>query len=159
MLDDLRVVDEGKVVTSAGVSAGIDMACTSSPGCTGRGGRRDRARDGVSLGAAGVSELARLISELVRIESVNPSLDPTGSGEGEIAAFVADWMRGAGFEVELQEAAPGRPNVIGIRPRHGRRSLADAQRAHGYGRPRRDAPIRPGAESRATASTAAAHTT
>lgn len=26
MLDDLRVVDEGKVITSAGVSAGIDMA-------------------------------------------------------------------------------------------------------------------------------------
>ncbi len=62
-----------------------------------------------------MSELARLISELVRIESVNPSLDPTGSGEGEIAAFVADWMRGAGLEVTLQETAPGRPNVIGIR--------------------------------------------
>jgi transcriptional regulator GlxA family with amidase domain len=26
VLDDLRVVDEGTVVTSAGVSAGIDMA-------------------------------------------------------------------------------------------------------------------------------------
>ena len=62
-----------------------------------------------------MSELARLIGELVRIESVNPSLDPTGSGEGEIADFIADWMRGAGLEVVLQETAPGRPNVIGIR--------------------------------------------
>jgi acetylornithine deacetylase/succinyl-diaminopimelate desuccinylase family protein len=67
------------------------------------------------MGAGGVTELARLISDLVRINSVNPSLDPTGPGEGEIAAFVADWMRSAGLEVALQETAAGRPNVIGIR--------------------------------------------
>jgi acetylornithine deacetylase len=67
------------------------------------------------MGAGGVSELTQLISDLVRINSVNPSLDPTGPGEGEIAAFVADWMKRAGLEVALQETAPGRPNVIGIR--------------------------------------------
>jgi acetylornithine deacetylase/succinyl-diaminopimelate desuccinylase family protein len=51
-----------------------------------------------------------LLERLVSIDSVNPGLG--GVGEGEIAAFVADWARGAGLEVELDEAAPGRPNVI-----------------------------------------------
>ncbi len=51
-----------------------------------------------------------LLERLVSIDSVNPSLG--GPGEGEIAAFVAEWARKAGLEVELDEAAPGRPNVI-----------------------------------------------
>jgi len=51
-----------------------------------------------------------LLERLVSIDSVNPGLG--GAGEGEIAAFVAEWARGAGLEVELDEAAPGRPNVI-----------------------------------------------
>jgi acetylornithine deacetylase len=62
-----------------------------------------------------VSQLSDLVADLVRIESVNPNLDPGGSGEGQIASFVADWMRHAGLEVTTQETAPGRPNVIGIR--------------------------------------------
>ena len=41
---------------------------------------------------------------------MNPGLG--GPGEGEIAAFVAEWARDAGLEVEVDEAAPGRPNVI-----------------------------------------------
>ena len=65
-----------------------------------------------------------LIAQLVGIESVNPNLDPGGSGEGAIADFVADWLRTAGVSVEMQEAAPGRPNVIGIvRGSGGGRSL------------------------------------
>ena len=51
-----------------------------------------------------------LLQRLVSIDSVNPALG--GPGESEIAAFVAEWARGAGLEVELDEAAPGRPNVI-----------------------------------------------
>jgi acetylornithine deacetylase len=51
-----------------------------------------------------------LLERLVSIDSVNPGLG--GRGEEEIAAFVAEWARGAGLEVELDEAAPGRPNVI-----------------------------------------------
>jgi len=51
-----------------------------------------------------------LLERLVSIDSVNPGLG--GAGEAEIAAFVAEWGRGAGLEVELAEAAPGRPNVI-----------------------------------------------
>ena len=62
-----------------------------------------------------MTELSDLIAELVRIESVNPDLDPAGRGERIIAAYVTDWMRHAGLEVTSQETAPGRPNVIGIR--------------------------------------------
>jgi acetylornithine deacetylase len=58
------------------------------------------------------------------IDSVNPDLVPGGAGEREIAAFVADWMRGAGLEVETVESAPGRPSVVGIaRGTGGGRSL------------------------------------
>ena len=62
-----------------------------------------------------MEQLTALIADLVRIESINPGLDPAGSGEGAIAEFVADWMRSAGLEVAMQETALGRPNVIGIR--------------------------------------------
>jgi acetylornithine deacetylase len=51
-----------------------------------------------------------LLERLISIDSVNPGLG--GRGEGEIAMFVAEWARGAGLEVEFDEAAPGRPNVI-----------------------------------------------
>lgn len=51
-----------------------------------------------------------LLERLVSIDSVNPAFG--GPGEAEIAAFVAEWARGAGLEVELDEAAPGRHNVI-----------------------------------------------
>ncbi len=51
-----------------------------------------------------------LLERLVSIDSVNPGLG--GGGEAEIAAFVAEWAQHAGLEVEFDEAAPGRPNVI-----------------------------------------------
>jgi len=59
-----------------------------------------------------VSELRQLLSDLVAIESINPALDPAGSGEGEIAGFVASWLRERGLDVSVSEAAPGRPNVV-----------------------------------------------
>lgn len=62
-----------------------------------------------------MNDLTHLISELVAIESVNPDLDPSGSGEAEIAGFVARWMEAAGLEVRVQDSGDGRPNVIGIR--------------------------------------------
>ncbi len=55
-----------------------------------------------------------LLAELVAIDSVNPALVPGGAGEAEIAAFVADRLRSARLDVETEEAAPGRPNVVGI---------------------------------------------
>ena len=59
------------------------------------------------------SSLTELAAELVRIDSVNPDLVPGGAGEGELARFVAEWLADAGLEVEVEEVAPGRPNVVG----------------------------------------------
>jgi acetylornithine deacetylase len=58
--------------------------------------------------------LDRLVADLVAIDSVNPDLVPGGAGEAEIAAFVAEWLRGAGLEVDIDEPAPGRPSVVGV---------------------------------------------
>jgi len=58
--------------------------------------------------------LIELLRDLVAIDSVNPDLVPGAAGEAAIAAHCAAWMRRAGFDVELQEAAPGRPNVVGV---------------------------------------------
>ena len=55
-----------------------------------------------------------LLEQLVAIDSVNPSLVPGAAGEGEVAAFIADHLRGMGLDVHVQEAAPGRPNVVGV---------------------------------------------
>jgi acetylornithine deacetylase len=57
-----------------------------------------------------------LVASLVAIESVNPDLVPGGAGEARIADFVAERLRDAGLEVELDEAAPGRPSVIAVAP-------------------------------------------
>jgi acetylornithine deacetylase len=68
--------------------------------------------------------LPELIGRLVGIDSVNPELVPGARGEGQIAGFVADWLAAAGLDVEVDEVAPGRPNVVGIaRGRGGGRSL------------------------------------
>jgi len=56
----------------------------------------------------------RLLRDLVAIDSVNPTLAPGAAGEAEIAAAIAQEMRAIGLDVEIQEAAPGRPNVIGV---------------------------------------------
>ena len=54
------------------------------------------------------------MAALVAIDSVNPDLVPGGAGEAEIADFVAGWLSEAGLEVELDEAAPGRPSVVAV---------------------------------------------
>lgn len=61
-----------------------------------------------------MSELANLVSQLVSIDSVNPDLQPGAGGEAAIAQFVAEWLRAHNIETVVQDAAPGRPNVIGI---------------------------------------------
>lgn len=68
--------------------------------------------------------LAEAVAELVRIPSVNPDLVPGASGEGELAqAIAARLRRTQGIEVELQEAAPGRSNVIAAAGNGGGRTL------------------------------------
>ena len=53
-----------------------------------------------------------LLEALVRIDSVNPGLDPAGAGESDIATFVADWGRANGLRTEAVAASPSRPSVI-----------------------------------------------
>lgn len=60
------------------------------------------------------NDLQKLVCDLVAIESVNPDLVATGSGEGQIADFVAAWLRGQGLSVEVLEPAPGRKSVVGV---------------------------------------------
>jgi acetylornithine deacetylase len=65
-----------------------------------------------------------LLKSLVAIDSVNPSLVPGAAGEAAIAGAIAAHLGDLGLEVHLQEAAPGRPNVIGVlRGEHPGRSL------------------------------------
>jgi acetylornithine deacetylase len=61
-----------------------------------------------------VSDVAGLTAQLVAIESINPDVVSNGSGEGEIARFVAEWCERAGLETTLTEPAPGRPNVVAV---------------------------------------------
>ncbi|MCO5218244.1 MAG: ArgE/DapE family deacylase [Thermomicrobiales bacterium] len=56
-----------------------------------------------------------LTAELVRINSVNPSLVPGGAGETTIADYCSDWFRYHGFEVHRLERHPGRPSIVGVR--------------------------------------------
>ena len=55
-----------------------------------------------------------LLRDLVAIDSVNPSLVPGAAGEAQIAAAIAAHMRRIGLDVQIEEVAPGRPNVIGV---------------------------------------------
>jgi len=61
-----------------------------------------------------VSEVAELTARLVEIESINPDVVPGGSGETEVARFVAEWCERAGLDASLEDAAPGRPNVVAV---------------------------------------------
>ncbi|MCZ7572289.1 MAG: M20/M25/M40 family metallo-hydrolase [Ardenticatenaceae bacterium] len=58
-----------------------------------------------------MNSLAALLRDLVAINSVNPTL-AGGPGETELARWCTDWLRAAGLDPVLQEAAPNRPNVV-----------------------------------------------
>jgi acetylornithine deacetylase len=58
--------------------------------------------------------IVKLASDLVAIDSVNPSLVPGGAGERAIGEFLASWLRRAGFDVDVSEVAPGRSNVVAV---------------------------------------------
>ena len=64
------------------------------------------------------------LAQLVRINSINPTLAPGAPGEKEIAAFIEGSLRGFGAEAETIEPAPGRASVLGrLRGTGGGRSL------------------------------------
>jgi acetylornithine deacetylase len=68
--------------------------------------------------------LGDLVARLVSIDSVNPTLAAGHAGEAALAREVAAWLENAGLEVHVEEAAPGRPNVVGVaRGTGGGRSL------------------------------------
>ncbi len=55
----------------------------------------------------------RLLRDLVAIDSVNPSLVPGAAGEAGVARRIAQELEAIGLAVEVQEVAPGRPNIVG----------------------------------------------
>ena len=54
----------------------------------------------------------RVLQDLVRINSVNPRLDPAAPGEREIAEWVGREMAAVGADVRLHEPTPGRVSVV-----------------------------------------------
>ena len=56
-------------------------------------------------------EVVELTRALVRIPSVYRPGEP-GANEAEAAAFVESWFRREGLPVEVQDVAPGRPNIL-----------------------------------------------
>jgi acetylornithine deacetylase len=60
-----------------------------------------------------------LLSDLVRIDSVNPALVAGAAGETAIARYVADWAERLGLEVAWLEPQAGRPSVLVTARGHG----------------------------------------
>jgi acetylornithine deacetylase len=58
--------------------------------------------------------LVRTLADLVRINSINPTLVPGGAGEKEIGDYVAESLSRAGLDVRTIEPEPGRPSVVGV---------------------------------------------
>ena len=67
---------------------------------------------GTVSGAIARGDARALTRALVQVDSRNPDLVAGGPGEGPAAALLADVLRAWGFRVELQDTAPGRPNVL-----------------------------------------------
>ena len=55
-----------------------------------------------------------LLSDLVAANSINPALVAGAPGEREAAEVAKRAMAAAGLDVVLRDAAPGRPNVVGV---------------------------------------------
>jgi acetylornithine deacetylase len=63
-------------------------------------------------------DVVSLLSDLVAIDSVNPSLVPGGAGESQVAGAVAAWAMEHSLDVAMCEGAVGRPSVL-VRARGG----------------------------------------
>lgn len=57
----------------------------------------------------------RWLQAMIKINSVNPILAEGGVGERDLAAWLAEICRELGYDVQMQESAPDRPNVIAYR--------------------------------------------
>jgi acetylornithine deacetylase len=58
--------------------------------------------------------VVNLLRDLVAIDSVNPTLVPGARGEAAASQFLSKFLRDHGIPAELEEAAPGRPNVVAL---------------------------------------------
>src|SRR6202162_2711880 len=58
--------------------------------------------------------LVSTLTDLVRINSINPTLVPGGAGEAAIGEYVAGALDRAGLHVRKIEPEPGRPSVVGV---------------------------------------------
>lgn len=68
--------------------------------------------------------IVHTLSDLVRINSINPSIAAGGAGEAEIAAYIARTLAALGLEATTFESQPGRATAVGtLRGKGGGRSL------------------------------------
>ncbi len=58
--------------------------------------------------------ILQTLGDMVRINSVNPSLSPEGNGEADLGAYVADALRALDLDVTTYPLAPQRVNVVGV---------------------------------------------
>ncbi|MDR0593481.1 MAG: ArgE/DapE family deacylase [Bifidobacteriaceae bacterium] len=119
LLKSFRAAGPAPVATTAVAPAGPGRGRTAGGGhATGAGGRPAGDGGGPAGAAAGgagrpisaqidLAGLHSLARELVRADSQNPPGREAGA-----ARLAADYLAGAGWEVELQELEPGRPNVV-----------------------------------------------
>ena len=55
----------------------------------------------------------KLLKELVKIDSVNPSLVPGAKGEEEIAEYLAQWLKALGLKAKVDRIEKTRCNAVG----------------------------------------------
>lgn len=59
-------------------------------------------------------KINKLLQDLVKIDSVNPSLVSGAAGEADIAEYLREWMTARGMEATITEIEPGRVNAVGV---------------------------------------------
>lgn len=59
--------------------------------------------------------VVQVLTDLVRIDSVNPRIAPTGGGEAEIAAYIQKRLDALGLETAIYEPKPGCATSVGRR--------------------------------------------
>ncbi|MBI2401790.1 MAG: M20/M25/M40 family metallo-hydrolase, partial [Gemmatimonadetes bacterium] len=75
--------------------------------------------------------ITHALQDLVRINSINPTLEAGGPGEAEIAVYVARTLRACGLEVTTHESREGRVSVVGrLEGRSGRAGRSLMLNAH-----------------------------
>lgn len=55
----------------------------------------------------------QLLKELVKIDSVNPTLVPGAKGEEEIAEYLVQWLKALGLKAKVDKIEPKRANAVG----------------------------------------------